>query len=67
MSTMLQDKGDHFVVSTLASPGRRRHMPRGPVKVSKDDMRAVRAECVRQAEQARTYLNLHLPEGEPVD
>ncbi len=58
MSTQLQDKGKYFLVSTIASPGRRRHIPRGAVVVVKGDKDKLIAEIVRQADRARAMVGV---------
>lgn len=58
MSTMLSDKGDHYLVSTVTSVGKRKRMPRKSVRVAKGDPAALLVELEKHAEQARLDLGV---------
>lgn len=66
MSTMLEEFPSHWVVSTLAAPGKRRKVPRLRVAVGKDDPDRLTAEIIKQCESARLDAGVKLPPQEPV-
>lgn len=67
MSTQLEEHGDHWLVKTVAGPGKRRKLGRNPVRVPKDDKDRLRAEIVRQAKAARVAMGIQQTEQEPVE
>jgi len=66
MSTQLDDHGTHWIVKTVAAPGKRRKFGRNPVRVGKSDPTAVRTEIMAQAEAARKLFGVDQPSKEPV-
>lgn len=66
MSTMLEEKADHWVVSTLVSVGRRRKVARGKVRVPKGDKAALKTELLRQAVAARAAFGIIEDQEVPV-
>ncbi len=67
MSTYLQEKADHYLVSTLAKRGRQRKIPRDPVRVEKGNPAKLEAEIIRQADAARLLLLAEAPLPRPVE
>lgn len=66
MTTELVDAGDHWVVKTVESRGKRRRMGRSAVVVPKGDPAALRAEIERQATALRRRWDVPVPVQEPV-
>ncbi len=67
MSTYLQEKDDHYLVSTLAKRGRQRKIPRDQVRVEKGDPAKLEAEIVRQCDLVRALLLAEQPLPRPVE
>lgn len=66
MSTQLEDREDHWVVSTVAAPGGRKRMARGHVAVPKGDDDALKAEMLKQAVALRVEAGVSVPPSEAV-
>lgn len=66
MTTQLEDKGDHWVVSTVESFGKRRRRGRNGIKVPKGDPEALRKEIEFQAEALRRKWAVDQKAQEPV-
>lgn len=58
MSTMLEESGGMYVVSTISAAGKQRKMPRGRVMVPKGDVAMRQAEIVRQAKALRVAVGV---------
>ncbi len=58
MSTQMSDHPNHVTIATIATLGREKRMPRGAVRVGKNDPEAIKAEAIRQIEAAHAKVGL---------